>query len=94
MEDGRVLTVKEPHYCIDYMSTWVGARPDDTYTINIAIVGLSDVDGFYEAWNFDIGELRSYSFAKTVTATHIATGETFNSEEFQKGLRDAVAERG
>jgi hypothetical protein len=92
LEDGRAVIVREPTYRVDYLSTWVGAKPEDTYPINLALIGLSSIEGFYEAWNFDIGELRSYKFTKTIRATHLSTGEAFNAEEFEAGVREAVAE--
>ncbi|MEJ6006166.1 hypothetical protein WG899_11450 [Paucibacter sp. AS339] len=56
----------------------------------MSIVGLSTVEGFYEVWNFDIDEMRSYKFEKTVRATHLASGETFDTKEWEFGLREAV----
>lgn len=93
LESGRLLTVGQPTYRVDYVSTWVGTEPGETYAIRLALIGLSNVDGFYEAWNFDIGEVRNYRFDKTVLVTHLETGETFNTVEFEDAVRAAVAER-
>lgn len=91
LEDGRVVTVSEATYRVEYLSTWVGAELGDTYSINLALIGLSSIEGYYETWNFDIGEFRSYKFAKTVRVTHLRTEQTFNTEEFEAGVREAVA---
>ncbi|MDK3025447.1 hypothetical protein QO239_22880 [Cupriavidus taiwanensis] len=55
--------------------------------MNIAIAGPSAVEGFYEVWNFDIGEARNYSFEKTVRLTHLITGETYTGEEVRAALK-------
>jgi hypothetical protein len=86
LEDGRAVTVSEPNYRLEYLSTWVGAEQDETYDVNIAIVGLSPVEGFYQTWNFDIGELRNYSFAKTKRIVHLTTGEVFTGVELWDSL--------
>lgn len=86
LEDGRTLTVGEPTYRLDYESTWVGSQPGDTYSVQIAISGPSSVPGFYEVWNFDIGEVRNYAFRKTVRIVHLKTGETFTGEEVRRSL--------
>lgn len=86
MEDGRVMTVGQPTYRLEYLSTWVGAEPGETYPVNIAISGLSEVTGFYITWNFDIDELRNYAFHKTVSITHLETGESFTGEELCASL--------
>lgn len=86
LEDGRIFTVGEPTYRLDYLSTWIGAAPGETYSVNIAIAGLSYVDGFFEVWNFDIDEVRCYAFRKTVRITHLKTGEVFNGEELEASL--------
>lgn len=86
LEDGRTITVGVPNYRLDYLSTWIGTEEGETYPVNIAIAGLSNVEGFFEVWNFDIGELRNYSFAKTVRVTHIQTGEIFTGAELEASL--------
>jgi hypothetical protein len=87
LEDGRTITVHEPTYRLEYLSTWLGADPDETYDINIAIIGLSLAQGFYEVWNFDIGEARNYSFSKTHRIVDLKTGQEFTGQE----LRDSLA---
>ena len=87
LEDGRVMTVSSPNYCLDYLSTWVGAAPGETYDIRIAIAGVSSVEGFFEVWNFDIGEIRNYAFAKTIRITHLETGEVFTGAELETSLK-------
>jgi hypothetical protein len=87
LEDGRAMTVGVPNYRLDYLSTWVGAEEGETYSVNITIAGLSNVEGFFEVWNFDIGEVRNYSFAKTVCVTHLQTGEVFTGAELEASLR-------
>jgi hypothetical protein len=89
--DGRIMTVSAaPTYCLEYLSTWVGAEEGETYPVNIAIAGLSSVEDFFEVWNFDIGEVRNYWFEKTVRITHLETGETFTGEELAAALRAQV----
>ena len=89
MEDGRLVTVSKPTYRLEYLSTWVGAEPDETYPVNIAIVGNSRTEGFFEAWNFDIGEMRNYSFKKIVRIVHLQTGEPFTGSEVKEYLSPA-----
>lgn len=86
LEDGRAITVSEPNYRLEYLSSWVGAKQNETYDVNIAIIGLSSVEGFFEVWNFDINEARNYSFAKTKRIVHLTTGETFSSAELRGSL--------
>ena len=86
LEDGRSLTVRSPTYRLDYLSTWVGAEAGETYEVNIGLVGLSAVLGFYEVWNFDIGEARNYSFAKTIRLTSLVTGDTYSREELLEAM--------
>jgi hypothetical protein len=93
LEDGRKITVSQPNYRLEYQSTWIGAEPDETYDVNIAFVGLSLVEGFYEAWNFDMGKLRSYSFTKTHRIVHLVSGEIFTGEELRGLLPKSLAER-
>lgn len=91
LEDGRTFTVaKEPQYVLHYLSTWVGAEPDDTYAVKISIAGLSEVAGFFEVWNYDIGQVRSYAFAKTVEVVHIQSGESFSGTDFEEALRSKL----
>jgi hypothetical protein len=45
--DGRAMTVGAPNYSLDYLSTWVGVEEGKTYSVNIAIAGLSPVEGFF-----------------------------------------------
>ena len=87
LEDGRAVTVDEPDYKLDYISTRFGSAVDDTYEVRIAICGVSAVDGFYDVWNFDINEFRSYAFRKTVRVTHLETGEVFTGAELEASLR-------
>lgn len=84
MEDGRLITVSKPTYRLEYLSTWVGTEPGETYPVNIAIVGNSLTEGFFEAWNFDIGEMRNYSFKKTVCIIHLETGGAFTGSEVKE----------
>jgi hypothetical protein len=95
LEDGRQLMVPiKAVYVMHYLPTCVDAAPNETYPVNIALAGLSSIDqGFYEVWNFDIGEVRNYLFARTVRVTHIDTGEVYSREEFERALRSAVADR-
>jgi hypothetical protein len=86
LEDGRAITLSEPNYRLEYLSSWVGSEPDESYDVNIAIIGLSSIKGFYEAWNFDINEVRNYSFAKTKRIVHLTTGEIFTGAELQESL--------
>jgi len=81
------MTVDKPNYRLDYLSTWIGSEAGETYSVDIAISGLSSTPGFYETWNFDIGEVRNYAFGKTVRITHLETGEIFTGEELQKALQ-------
>ena len=87
LENGRTFTVSKPTYRLDYLSTWVGAAPGDTYEVNIALAGPSSIEGFYEAWNFDIGEARNYKLAKTVRLTHLETGQVFSREDLEAALK-------
>ena len=91
LEDGRKITVSKPNYRLEYLSTWIGAEADETYPVNIAVLGFSAVEGFYEVWNFDIGQLRSYSFAKTQKLVHLDSGETFTGAELKDLLPVALA---
>ncbi|MEC4722846.1 hypothetical protein RY831_27170 [Noviherbaspirillum sp. CPCC 100848] len=87
LENGRIFTVSRPTYVLDYLSTWMGGEPDETYSVQIAIAGLSAMEGFYEVWNFDTGQARNYAFHKTARITHIGTGNVFTGEELEKLLR-------
>jgi hypothetical protein len=95
LEDGRQFLVPiRPIYLMDYLPAWADSAPDETHPVNIALAGLSSIDeGCYEVWNFDIGEVRNYLFARTVRVTRIDTGETYSGEEFERALRSAVADR-
>lgn len=93
LEDGRRITVSKPNYRLEYLSTWIGAEEGETYSVNIAVLGFSAVQGFYEVWNFDIGKLRSYSFGKTQELVHLDSGETFTGEELEKLLPISLAEK-
>lgn len=93
LEDGRRITVSKPNYRLEYRSTWIGADEGETYPVSIAFVGLSAVAGFYEVWNFDMGKLRSYSFAKTQKLVHLDSDQTFTGEELEKLLPLALAEK-
>ena len=84
LEDGRTITVKDPMYRLDYQSSRFGAEPGDTYPVNIALIGLSSVAGFYEVWNFDKQEVRSYSFAKTVRLTDLESDEVYSVDELKE----------
>lgn len=86
LEDGRAFTVSEPTYKLDYLSNWVGVEPGTTYSVNIAIAGLSATAGFFEVWNFDIGAVRNYAFRKTLRITDLRTGEIFTGEELEASL--------
>lgn len=86
LEDGRAITVHEPNYRLEYLSSWLGAMPGETYEVNIAILGLSAVNGFYEVWNFDLNEARNYSFAKTKKIVHLGTSEEFTGLEIHEFL--------
>ena len=89
LEDGRLMTVGAPSYRIDYLSTWVGSSPGETYEIKAAIGGLTDAPGWYWAWNFDIGELgelRHYRFDKTVRITALADGWAITGEALREQL--------
>lgn len=90
LDDGRKITVGPlPTYRIDYLSTFVGAAPGETYEINVSLGGLADEAGFYWAWNFDIGdagELRHYRFDKTVKITDLSDGWSTDGETFRKQL--------
>jgi hypothetical protein len=90
MSDGRVLTVHTPTYTLHYLSNWVGVPPGTTYQVPVAISGLSTVDGYFEAWNFDLNELRNYSFSKTVKIVHMKTGEEITGMELKKDLNDLI----
>lgn len=91
LEDGRRFTVAvKPTYAMEYLSTWVGAEPGDTYTVHIAIAGMSAVEGFYEAWNYDISQVRNYAFAKTMQVTDLETGDVLSGPEFERALRSQV----
>lgn len=90
MSDGRVLTVHTPTYTLHYLSSWVGVSPGSTYQVPVAISGLSTVDGYYEAWNFELNELRSYSFDKTAKIVHLKTGEEITGAELKRDLSDLI----
>lgn len=92
LEGGRKLIVSEPTYLMDYQSNWVGAKSGDTYSVKIAISGLSAAAGFFEAWNFDISEVRNYAFSKTVRIKHLTTGDVFTGEELQTALQNNATE--
>jgi len=86
LEDGRLITVSKATHVLDYESTFVGAKPGATYSINVALSG-NTLDGcFYEVWNFDINELRHYAFSKTVRLRSIATGDEFSGQELEQLL--------
>lgn len=88
LEDGRAFIVSTPNYRLDYQSTWIGSVQGDTYSVNVAIVGLCEVAGFFTCWNFDIGELRCYAFHKTVRLVHLETGEVLSSLELEASLNE------
>lgn len=76
--DGRTITVAAvPTYRMDYLSNWIGSEPGETYEIPVALLGKSNVTGFFEAWNYDQSKLKSYAFHKTIRLTDIATGKVF-----------------
>lgn len=88
MADGRVLTIPgAATHRLEYLSTWVGAGA--TYAVSITLIGASHVDGFYEAWNYDIGEVRHYRFDKTVRLVDVRTGTEHSSDE----IREAISEK-
>lgn len=86
MEDGRIVTVGAPNYKLEYQSRFVGAGPEDTYEVRIAIGGLSARKGYFEAWNFDSGKMRNYAFERTARITHLESGEVFTGEELKDAL--------
>lgn len=86
MEDGRRLTVGKPTYTLHYLSSWVGSEADDTYEVPIALSGLHDQKGHYEAWNFDLNELRNYAFIKTKKLVQIDTGIEITGDELMREL--------
>lgn len=67
----------DPKYRMEYLSSWMGAEPGDTYAIAVNLVGLSQVVGYCEAWNFDQNNLRSYAFHKIVRLVDLHDGHTF-----------------
>jgi hypothetical protein len=91
MEDGDVLTLKEPTYLLEYISAW--SAPDDikTYSVNIGLTGrLLHNRRFFEAWNFDIDERRHYRFDKTHRLVGLKTGQILTGEELCKDLEGAM----
>ena len=93
MPDGRGLTVPaEAGYRLDYISTWVGSEPDETYEVNICIIGLSLEDGYVEVWNYDIDQARNYAFHKIVKITDIRSCEIFTGLELCKQLNGVMLE--
>ena len=91
LADGREFTVpSKPSYLLDYLANGFVSKSDDTYHANVAFAGLSAVEGFYEVWNFDISEVRQYSFERTVRLTHVETGEVFSPAELEAGLRASM----
>lgn len=86
MADGRKMTVSKASYRLEYLSTWVGAKEDETYDVNIALAGLSHVPGYFEAWNFDINELRNYAFDKTVCIVDLTDGYRLTGEKLRADL--------
>jgi hypothetical protein len=86
LEDGRSMTVTKPTYRLFYLSTWIGAEPGETYEVNISLAGLSEIQGFYTTWNFDIGERRDYRFDKTVQIVHLVTGEILTGKALEASL--------
>lgn len=85
--DGRGLTVPPAHgYVIDYQSTFVNAKPGDTYPCCVSFVGLSSVPGFVETWDHDIGEVRCYAFDKIVKVTSVIEGWSVTGEELREQL--------
>lgn len=95
MKDGRRLTVPTtPTYVLEYLSNWGGVEPGETYPVNITIIGMSTVSGFYEAWNYDSGKVRSYRFDKTVTLTDAKDGTKFTGAELEGLLQKAPSAAG
>ena len=83
LEDGRQIKVSKATHVLDYESTFVGAEPGETYSINVALSGNTLHGSFYEVWNFDINELRHYAFSKTVRLRNIVTGDEFSGQELE-----------
>lgn len=68
---------------LEYVSTWVGASPGATYTAQVTVVGPSRRDGFFEAWNHEIGALRNYRFDKTVRITILKSGAVLSGDDMR-----------
>lgn len=91
LADGRAIVVSEPNYELQYRFT--GMFDSDTFKARIALAGLAERPGCFEAWNFDVNALRIYAFAKTIQLVHLKTGETFTGAELQASLEQGNTER-
>jgi hypothetical protein len=86
LADGRKLTVGRPTHILYYQSSWVGSEACDTYEVPIALSGAHDSEGFYEAWNFDLQEVRNYAFKKTKKLVQIDNGTEISGDELMRAL--------
>jgi len=79
-----MLTPKaEPEYLLAYLSAFIEAEPGDTYDVRVSLIGRSSQPGFVECWNYDIGEVRNYAYAKIVRLTDLDSGEVYDSREIR-----------
>ena len=91
LADGRAIVVSEPNYELEYRV--ISMFESDTFKARIALAGLAERPGCFEAWNFDVNALRAYAFAKTVQIVHLQTGESFTGAELQASLERGNTER-
>jgi hypothetical protein len=91
MEDGDVLTLKEPTYRLEYIFRRLAPDAIETYSVNIGLTGRLLHNGrFFEAWNFDIDERRHYRFDKTHRLVGLKTGQVLTGEELCKDLEGSM----
>ena len=91
MEDGDVLTLKEPTYRLEYIFRRLAPDDIETYSVNIGLTGRLLHNGrFFEAWNFDIDERRHYRFDKTHRLVGLKTGQVLTGEELCKDLEGSM----
>ncbi len=90
LPDGRRFTVGRSRYRLDYLATWAGAQPGETFAVRISIAGLAADPLYFEAWNHDLNELGRYAFHKAACITDVASGESITGEELRVQMGGAV----
>ena len=62
------------------------AEKPSSYVVKVSLAGASARGGCFDTWNFDYGEMRTYSYAKTLRLTDLETGAAFTGAELQAAI--------